>query len=409
MNLDFSCFSSSSTPTATIQYRGSYKPIDGNDVDCVTVGNEYEVVHDHLGDIRQNSVTNFWTFGRFSMGDVLKYILLQVGPSDVSACTWAITTKAVEDILMLRDKGYIKSFRLWIDPRVKVRNPQPLQMLQLNFPLTIAPVHAKVTCISNDDWHISISGSLNFTSNPQPERGTICTVPHVWQADNEIIDRQFSSDIDVIERHKLALQQQDYTTSTTADFADTSEQMDSVFTTTTTADIGKRKAWKEAVNYTEPRCNLKEKIKYHQRSTWSLISSFERTDDGYELNAIKSDFYNVTRFADSACTIIEKLIGSANRDLYALVIPPKRRHTVKNFAEEVAKVVAEREKLHFYPDAVTAQSKHRVNAIFDLTTTISEPIVIIYDDIITTGSTLRSTGKLFPDKSVLYVVGIYNS
>lgn len=173
-----------------------YRPINGDPpLQCITVGNEYSILRDHLGDLRQNQIQNFWTSGRYAMQDVLKYVLLQTGPADVSACTWAISTQSVETILQLRDRGYINSFRLWIDPRVKVCKPQALQMLKLNFPVVIAPVHAKVTCISNDDWKVSVSGSLNFTSSPQPERGVIFTIPHVWESDYAILDRQFSTPI----------------------------------------------------------------------------------------------------------------------------------------------------------------------------------------------------------------------
>lgn len=192
MSIDFSGFRTSATTTAAVKYASPYKAIDGSDITSLCVGNEYQIVKSHLGRLEQDSVVNFWTFGRYAMQDVLKYVLLQTGPADVTACTWAITKQSVETLLSLRDKGLLRSFRLWIDPRVKVRNPEPLQMLQLNFPLVIAPVHAKVTCVSNDDWHISISGSLNFTSNPQPERGVITTIEHVWRSDLDILERQFS-------------------------------------------------------------------------------------------------------------------------------------------------------------------------------------------------------------------------
>ena len=189
MNIDFNAFANRSS--SQNKYPSPYHPVDGNSVNSLCVGNEYQLLRDHLGTLQQNSVVNFWTFGRYAMHDVLKYCLLQTGPADVTACTWAVTTQAVETLLLLRDKGLLRSFRLWLDPRVKVRNPQPLQMLQLNFPITISPVHAKVTCLSNDDWKLSIYGSLNFTSNPQPERGAVCTIPHVWQSDFTLLDRQF--------------------------------------------------------------------------------------------------------------------------------------------------------------------------------------------------------------------------
>lgn len=166
----------------------SYKPIDGSMVESVCVGKANEILSKHIGVIEKGKIYNFWTFGRYAMMDVLKYVLSFTGPADVTACTWAITTEAVKDIINLSEKGVIKTFKIWIDPRVKVRNPEPLSMLQLNYPIAIAPVHAKVTVVSNEDWKVSISGSLNFTSNPQPERGVIMTLDDVWEADSKILN-----------------------------------------------------------------------------------------------------------------------------------------------------------------------------------------------------------------------------
>lgn len=399
MNIDFSAFHTSSTTSAAVKYATPYKAVDGSDLSCLCVGNEYDIVKHHLGKLEQDSIVNFWTFGRYAMQDVLKYVLMQTGPADVTACTWAITKQSVETLLTLRDKGLLRSFKLWIDPRVKVRNPEPLQMLMLNFPLTISPVHAKVTCISNDDWHVSISGSLNFTSNPQPERGIICTIEHVWRSDLDILERQFSS--------TASVDQSAMVTSDDADTISTTATEAVPFYTSMPAEP--RRAWGHSDTYTVPKCDLVEKIKYHQRNDFSIISAFERSEEGYELSQIKADMYNVGRFAESMTKIIDKLIGGANRDLYALVTPPKRRHTANNFAEACAVEIAKRARLHYYVDAVKALSKHRVGAEFELVADVQEPIVIIFDDIITTGSTLRSTGALFKDKSVIYIVGIYNS
>lgn len=172
-----------------------YLPVNIDDALTFAIGNERDTLAKHLGIIQQNSVINFWTSGRYTMANIIAYVLRQTGPADIVACTWAVSKPAVDILLRLNDIGLLRSFSLWIDPRVKVRNPVPLDMLRLRFPdgITIAPVHAKVTCISNDDWHISLSGSLNFTTSPQPERGTLCTIPHVWQTDHDIILRQFLS------------------------------------------------------------------------------------------------------------------------------------------------------------------------------------------------------------------------
>lgn len=379
-----------------------YSPVGAGEASVQCVGQPYDILRAHIGKLERDQIVNFWTFGRYAMHHVLRYVLNQTGPADVTACTWAISSRAVEDLLSLRKEGLLRSFKLWIDPRVKVRNPEPMQVIQLNWPFVIAPVHAKVCTVCNDEWQISIFGSLNFTTNPQPERGTIATIPHIFEADRSIIEQQFSNDAE-LQRHREEVSRMDEEAA--AEFIDIAEQAQAAGIQE--AD-NKRAAWREGATYSVPRCDLVERIKYHQRSDMSLISAFQRSEEGYELTSIKRDFYNVSRFADSICKIIEKLIGPASRDIYALVTPPKRRHKTKNFAEAIATEVAERTKIHFYPDAITTESAQRINPLFELHADIKEPVAIIMDDIITTGSTIRATGKLFPDKSIIYIVGIYN-
>ena len=157
------------------------------------VGEPWTILSKHIGKLEKGSVVNFWTFGRYAMADVVNYIVRQIGPCKVNACTWAITTDSVNTILNRTRDGLITDFKLWIDPRVKVRNPEPLQMCMANFPVVIKPVHAKVCTFSNDEWKISVSGSLNFTSNPQPERGVIQCIESTFNFDNKIIENEFNN------------------------------------------------------------------------------------------------------------------------------------------------------------------------------------------------------------------------
>lgn len=157
------------------------------------IGHPYETLSESIGVLHHGDVVNFWTFGRYALYDIVGYILKQTGPADVQMCTWAISTRAAEFLLTLKRKGQLRSFRLWIDPRVKVRNPVPMQIIHKNWEYAIAPVHAKVATISNDKWKISVFGSLNLTSNPQPERGCIMCVPEVFERDNNFINEIFKS------------------------------------------------------------------------------------------------------------------------------------------------------------------------------------------------------------------------
>lgn len=194
--LDFSVQGRESAEKDKCDTSVSFPRVDGGDCAVLCAGSPYDIIASHIGILQQNSIVNFWTLGRYAMHHVLRWVLSQTGPADVQACTWAISTRAVDDLLMLRDKGLLRSFRLWIDPRVRVRNPEPLQMLQLNWPVAIAPVHAKVTTICNDQWKVSIFGSLNFTTSPQPERGVVCTIASVFDVDNTIISEVFDERTD---------------------------------------------------------------------------------------------------------------------------------------------------------------------------------------------------------------------
>ena len=156
------------------------------------VGEPWTILSKHIGKLEQNVVVNFWTFGRYAMHDIINYICRQIGTCKVAACTWAISEKAVTQILNRMKDELISDFRLWIDPRVKVRNPIPLQMCTANFPVVIAPVHAKVCLFENAEWKVSVSGSLNFTTNPQPERGVIQAISHIYDNDLRILNEQFN-------------------------------------------------------------------------------------------------------------------------------------------------------------------------------------------------------------------------
>ncbi len=139
-----------------------------------------------------DTTTHFVTLGRWSMHDLLFYVLRQTGPADVDVATWSISEDAIRQIVNLHSEGLIKTIRFILDPRVKVRNPKPLQMLSANFPFKLAACHAKVTLIRNPDHQISIVSSANMTGNPRIERGSIFPFSDVYKFDKNWIDETFA-------------------------------------------------------------------------------------------------------------------------------------------------------------------------------------------------------------------------
>lgn len=170
--------------------RAVFQRTEGGSVACV--GNPYDTLQESMPTLRHGDVVNFWTFGRYTLYDIVGAVLKQIGAADVQMCTWAISTRAAEYLMTLKKRGLLRSFRLWIDPRVKVRNPVPMQIIAKNWPYAIAPVHAKVATIRNEQWKIVVFGSMNLTSNPQPERGCIMCIPEVYDIDSNYINEIFN-------------------------------------------------------------------------------------------------------------------------------------------------------------------------------------------------------------------------
>ena len=84
----------------------------------------------------------------------------------------------------------------------------------------------------------------------------------------------------------------------------------------------------------------------------------------------------------------EDLGGNLDRGDWAILTTPKRRHTDFHFASAVCAGVSEMLGLKFHENAFTCKSKHRIDAIFEMNVTPQERNIILYDDIITTGSTI---------------------
>lgn len=81
----------------------------------------------------------------------------------------------------------------------------------------------------------------------------------------------------------------------------------------------------------------------------------------------------------------------------------------KEAKESVCEEIAKEIGIVFYKDTITAKTRQRINPKFNLEKDIKENNIIVYDDIITTGSTLVGVHKLLADKNILYIVGINNN
>lgn len=168
--------------------------------------------------------------------------------------------------------------------------------------------------------------------------------------------------------------------------------------------LGKPKLMSDKV----PHCDLSPRWAMHR--IWDMVyfSQFKSGKKGRTFREIKASPDDARIFADEAVKFLRDVVNSFGN--FAIVTTPKRRHDDGfHFATEVCRLISEDLGIPFYDGAVATLNRDRLHPDFILLREITEPHVIVYDDIITTGATLIATSRLFADRAiVLNVIGISN-
>lgn len=157
-----------------------------------------------------------------------------------------------------------------------------------------------------------------------------------------------------------------------------------------------------------PLCNLSPQTVLHQLGSLVYFAQFKRTKSGTPFSEIKHSADIAELFAETACNFIERLVN--NTEDWCIITTPRRRHADGfHFATAVCERISIRLGIPFYADAVQCINRNRLEPDFYLLRPIAERRVIVYDDIITTGTTLTATASLLSDRDfVLNIIGINN-
>lgn len=172
--------------------------------------------------------------------------------------------------------------------------------------------------------------------------------------------------------------------------------------------VEQRKAWDKSV---EARCNFDYRPRITHRAGVWFLSVWQKSLMGRTLTDIKSDPAEIPHFAEAVSDFIVQVLGSSlSEGNWCICTTPKRRHKVRNFATLISMDIAGRLKIPFYEDVAFCHSRQRINAVFTLGTQPKEPNVIVFDDFVTTGSTLKAMKELLLPlgKNLLFVSGINN-
>lgn len=173
-----------------------------------------------------------------------------------------------------------------------------------------------------------------------------------------------------------------------------------------------RKAWN--ADGEEARCDFapnKVRISY-RNPTFGIISLWKKSVYGRTLTDIKSDPAMVQTFAEGVSHLIGQILGhSLSAGAWCIVTAPKRRHKERNFASLISAEIGSRLGIPFYEDVAECHSKHRVGAVFTLKSEAPrERNVIVFDDFVTSGSTMLSMKNLLQPLgyNLVFFTGISN-
>lgn len=169
-----------------------------------------------------------------------------------------------------------------------------------------------------------------------------------------------------------------------------------------------RKAWDTAE---EARCNFDWRPRLTRRAGTWFLSMWQKSVTGRTLTEIKSDAAEIGHFAEAASLFLQDVLGeSLSSGGWGICTTPKRRHKERNFATLVSIEIAGRLGIPFTEDVAMCKSRQRIGAEFTLRTLPAEANLIVFDDFVTTGSTLKAMNELLRPlgKTLLFMAGINN-
>lgn len=142
--------------------------------------NSAHILAREIGRIEKERSYHFFSDGRWSIHELIEYLLEITGPADVMLSTFSVSEVAVRSLVMLRKGGKITNLKCLFDKDL------PRRKLDLMFfaskvidRISLMKNHSKVITIKNDNWMIAVNTSANLTPNLRIEAGVITTESHM--------------------------------------------------------------------------------------------------------------------------------------------------------------------------------------------------------------------------------------
>ncbi len=173
-------------------------------------------------------------------------------------------------------------------------------------------------------------------------------------------------------------------------------------------EIRRKKSWENAGK----RCSLEKDVRVREKCGFLYTSFFTTDREGRPIGEIKEDPEMASLFADNLADYIFEMFGHNLPSCgWCLATTPRRRHSDGfHFATQICRMAAGETGIPFREDIILAHGRGRVEPDFELVKDPGERNVLLYDDIMTTGMTMKAARKLLEDRghAVLSIVAIRN-
>lgn len=160
------------------------------------------------------------------------------------------------------------------------------------------------------------------------------------------------------------------------------------------------------------KCDMKPHITIRVKSGHQYVSLYASSKEGMTLEEIKNSRQCEKQMSDELAGCISQLAGmNLGANGWAMITTGRRRHRDGyHFATAVCSRTAKKLGMKFYEGAISCSNSDRLKPELQLVTEPEEKNLILFDDIITTGTTMSRTIDLLQAKgyTVLTIIGIRN-
>lgn len=148
-----------------------------------------------LRDLDRGTELTCYTFGQFSIVDVLVALLERTGPADVDIATWTAGAADLRRAAELMRDDRIRSCRWVVDHSFRNRQPEYLALMQDLFGAdSVRPLrtHAKFLTIRGGGWHLVVRTSMNLNENKRLENFDVIDDVDFYTWHRDMVDGIFA-------------------------------------------------------------------------------------------------------------------------------------------------------------------------------------------------------------------------